>query len=690
MPEDLPPSDSEEEGESTPPNGHQPSSSRNGPSSTQHHHISSASQQASGYPPRDPRSQQPPSSREVEQYRLKGVKSPPIRESDQHRPDTQLSQTASSPSRDGHVSSSSTVAYPPSRRNTQEHTPPKDSSLYRSSSRRNAQEYTPPSDSSPHRSSSRRNPQEYTPPSDDQRRPSALSQVHTHDDRNRRERDRDRDRERERGRRRGSDSDEQDHEAFSGKRDLHPTFSPAIVRTPKYYSERTSTPNNATPTKSSSTRRASDGPGAPPQNTVLPALTRVIQENVPSILSPLIGATPRPSSATMPGLDRVPRGELSSSSSSSSPSSSKDRPSRSHSRTHSRSSSLSKADDKPRRSLQRSGTITPRTMSPTHYDEQPHPPTYYSSSSSASMQQPPRTVGRSQTFPSLDPVSENPHSYTRDSRESREPRNPPANISRASDAVKDQARSHGRTVGRSYTDPQPFYNPSRATSPLRARSPTRALSPPRSATPSRSSSRVPSRSHTPSSSAVIVPPVPVPPLPVEASHRHRAPSSVPRKMTVRKGYWNRRGDCLTPDRKYFVRAPPKYQYPKEFSHYNERDFFRYDGKKYAWNPDMKEYPESLSFHGRPPRYPFESVCASFITSENLPDPCYSSFSSSKLTNPTFGGHTKSTVCSMAIVTSDRAHDPVIFHVYVSYLSNLAVSISPRHMPRSRLPPMCVR
>ncbi|KAF9788597.1 hypothetical protein BJ322DRAFT_1106575 [Thelephora terrestris] len=604
VPEDLPPSDSEEEGESTPPNGHRPPSSRNDPNSTHRHHISSASQQALGYPPRDPNSQQHPSSREAEQYRLKGVKSPPIRESDQHRPDTQLSQKTSSPLRDGPVSSSSTAAYPSSRRNTQEQTPSKDSSLYRSSSRRNAQEHTPPSDSSPHRSTSRRNTQEYTPPSDDQRRPSTLSQVHTHDDRNGRERDRDR--ERENGHRRSSDSDEQAHEAFSGKRDLHPTFSPAIVRTPKYYSERTSTPSNATPTKSSSMRRASDGPGVPPQNTVLPALNRIIQENVPSVLSPLIGATPRPSSATMPGLDKVSRGELSSSSSSSSPSSAKDKSSRTHSRNHSRSSSLSKADERPRRSLQRSDTITPRTMSPTHYEEQPHPPVYHSSSSSASMQQPSRTVGRSQTYPSLDPVSENTYPSTRDSREGRESRNPPANISRASDAVKDLARSQGRTVGRSYTDPQPFYNPSRATSPLRARSPTRALSPPRSATPSRSSSRAPSRSHTPTSSAVVVPPGPVPPLPVEASHRYRSPSSAPRKITVRRGYWNRRGDCLTSDRKSFVRAPPKYQYPKEFSHYNEREFYRYDGKKYARTPEMKECPESLSYHGRPPRYPFES------------------------------------------------------------------------------------
>lgn len=592
VPEDLPPSD-EDEDESTPPNGHQRSSSRDDPNSTRHHHISSASQQALGYPPQDPKSRPYSSSREVEQYRLKGVKSPPVRESDQHRPETQPPQRTSSPSR---------AAYSSSRRNPHEHTPPKDSTSYYSSSMRNSHEYTPPSDSSPHRSSSRRNPQEYTPPSDDQRRPSALSQMHTHDDRSRRECERDREKEKER--RKASDSDEQEREAFSGNRELHPTFSPAIIRTPKYYSERTSTPNNATPTKPSSTRRASDGPGVPPHGNVVPPLSRVLQDDAPSFLSPLIGATPRPSSTTMPALDKISRGEHSSSSSSSSPSPLRDRSSRSHSRNHSRSSSLSKADDKSHRSLQRSDTITSRTTSPPPYDERSHPPSFYLSSSSSSMQQSSRGVSRSQTYPSLGSVSENPYSSTRrDSCDGRESRNPPASISRASDAVKNLARSNSRKVGRSYTDPEPSYNPTRATSPLRARSPTRALSPPRSATPSRSSSRAPSRSHTPTSSAVVVPPVPAPPLPTDASHRYRP--SAPGKVIVRQGFWNRRGDCLTPDRKYFVRAPREHQNPRELSRYPEYDFMRYDGKTIAGDSRMKEYPDSLSKHGRPPRYPFQ-------------------------------------------------------------------------------------
>jgi hypothetical protein len=526
------------------------------------------------------------------------------------------------------VNSPSTVAHPSSRRNPHEHTPPKDSSLYGSSSRRSAQEYTPPSDSSPHRSSSRRNPQEYTPPSDD-----------------RSGRERERERRKEKGHRRTSDSDEHEHEAFSGKKDLHPTFSPAIVRTPKYYSERTSTPSNGTPTKSSSTRRASDGP---PNGTVAPPLSRMLQDNVPAMLSPLIGATPQPSSATMPSLDRVSRGELSSSSSSS-PSSSKDRSSRSQSRNHSRSSSLSKVEDKPLRSLQRSDTITPRTMSPARYDERPNAPTYYSSSSSATVHQSSRSVGRSQTYPSLDPVSENPHSSARrDSYDGRESRNPPASISRASDAVRDLARSDSRTVRRHQTEPQPSYHRDRTTSPLRTRSPTRPLSPLRSATPSRSSSRVPSRSHTPTSSAVVVPPYPVPPLPADASHRYRSSSSVPRKVTVRQGYWNKRGDFLTSDREHIVRAPSKYQYPRELSYHHEHHFSRYDGKTILWSHRMKDHPDSVSKHGRPPKYTFDQVRGSCVFIDNPSDPYCSSFSTSKLTSPTFGpqNHINSTLCSI--------------------------------------------
>jgi hypothetical protein len=93
---------------------------------TSNHHVASALQ-VSRHSSQDSKAQPPYGSQEVEQYRSKGGKSPPIRESDQqHRPETQSSPTTPSPSRQGYQNSSSTVAYPSSssRRNTQERTPP--------------------------------------------------------------------------------------------------------------------------------------------------------------------------------------------------------------------------------------------------------------------------------------------------------------------------------------------------------------------------------------------------------------------------------------------------------------------------------------------------------------------------------------------------------------------------------------
>ena len=144
---------------------------------------------------------------------------------------------------------------------------------------------------------------------------------------------------------------------------------------------------------------------------------------------------------------------------------------------------------------------------------------------------------------------------------------------------------------------------------MRNLSPPRPPSPPRSSTPSRSSSRAPSRSHTPTSSGVIVPLLPVPPLPADVSRTYHF---APRKVRVRQGFWNRRGDCATPDGRYFVHAPPEHQNPPELSHLHQYHFSSYDGKTIAWDRRMKEYPDSLSKHGQPARYPYEYVRASFI------------------------------------------------------------------------------
>jgi hypothetical protein len=151
--------------------------------------------------------------------------------------------------------------------------------------------------------------------------------------------------------------------------------------------------------------------------------------------------------------------------------------------------------------------------------------------------------------------------------------------------------------------------PSRPLSPLRDTPPSRPLSPLRYTAPPTPPRRVPARLHIPTSSGAIVPPIPVPPLPADASHRYR---SAPRKVKVRQGFWNRHGDCATPDGRYFIRAPPEHQNPPELAHLHQYHFSSYDGRTIAWDRRMKEYPDSLSKHGQPARYPYEYVRASFI------------------------------------------------------------------------------
>lgn len=90
------------------------------------------------------------------------------------------------------------------------------------------------------------------------------------------------------------------------------------------------------------------------------------------------------------------------------------------------------------------------------------------------------------------------------------------------------------------------------------------------------------------------------------------------------------------DGKYFVRAPPKHQYPRELSRYHDHDYTRFDGKTIAWERGMKEFPDSLPRHGRPPRYPFERVRGSFVITDNISDLRSSSFVTSKSRSLTFG------------------------------------------------------
>lgn len=84
----------------------------------------------------------------------------------------------------------------------------------------------------------------------------------------------------------------------------------------------------------------------------------------------------------------------------------------------------------------------------------------------------------------------------------------------------------------------------------------------------------------------------------------------PQYKRLRRGFWNRRGDHITP-LGYIVYAPPDMAFPDELKGYPE------DGKGYKddfgmiaqYDPDRPELPESLPRHGQPPVHPYSEVCA---------------------------------------------------------------------------------
>jgi hypothetical protein len=77
--------------------------------------------------------------------------------------------------------------------------------------------------------------------------------------------------------------------------------------------------------------------------------------------------------------------------------------------------------------------------------------------------------------------------------------------------------------------------------------------------------------------------------------------------SVRRGYWNHRGDHLTPDG-YLVFPPPYMLYPEELSTYPFEDVGYQDHSgqfiAYVRRPEL---PQSVSKYGNPPERPYESV-----------------------------------------------------------------------------------
>ena len=76
---------------------------------------------------------------------------------------------------------------------------------------------------------------------------------------------------------------------------------------------------------------------------------------------------------------------------------------------------------------------------------------------------------------------------------------------------------------------------------------------------------------------------------------------------VRRGYWNRRGDHLTPDG-HIVFPPPNMQYPEELRMYPfENEGYQDHSGLFIAYIRRPELPQSLPKHGNPPERPYESV-----------------------------------------------------------------------------------
>ena len=110
---------------------------------------------------------------------------------------------------------------------------------------------------------------------------------------------------------------------------------------------------------------------------------------------------------------------------------------------------------------------------------------------------------------------------------------------------------------------------------------------------------------------------PLPPPPVERANPEasRPPAQEPSPpryaRKVRVGFWNRRGDYLTPN-SYVVYAPHHRAYPEELRDYPvEREGYRDQfGSFVSWREERPELPTSLPSRGRPPAQPYESVSPS--------------------------------------------------------------------------------
>ncbi|PCH44955.1 hypothetical protein WOLCODRAFT_139346 [Wolfiporia cocos MD-104 SS10] len=384
-------------------------------------------------------------------------------------------------------------------------------------------------------------------------------------------------------------------EAFSSKRELRTTFSPSIIRTPDHYS----VPSN----HRTSSRRASYD-DAPSLSTPVPSSHRA---NNGYISGPLVSTSNRRASTDDTN--------YSSSRSSTLP--------RSNSSTYafdsvagSRSNSLSNPQPSALEGGPSAPPDAPSLAFLTNFSEElegllspligvPRP----SGGSSPSE----RDVARSQTYPppsGFEPIPEDravsqPRiSHHGESLATSHVRTP--SHSRASSrSTHTTPESGARQIARSHSYP---LVESPASSPI---SPTAATRP----SPSRARSRGPSPSRTAHASHNPLPPPPMPSYYQTSTASTAASASATQSRaatyrTVRKGFWNCRGDHLLVENNgtFIVYAPHNKASPRELAQYPSplEGFMDHHGHRAGYDPSVPELPESLPRHGEPPLRPYDS------------------------------------------------------------------------------------
>ncbi|OSD08173.1 hypothetical protein PYCCODRAFT_1463401 [Trametes coccinea BRFM310] len=439
-------------------------------------------------------------------------------------------------------------------------------------------------------------------------------------------------------------------EAFSARRELLPTFSPNIVRTPDHYHtsarlpasdrERTPTRHPTTPTPG----RIYPPSSVPTRSNSLNAGSQSSQGNTISANSSLglIAFTDEPDSVLSPLIvpGETPK-ENTSSRSSRNPSPTREesyrRPSRNHSRNPSRNPSPLREDEyyRPEQKVRMCLDYMPDEYNHPVYRKTPH--------NRARTLSPDRDRDRAREREQRDD-----YRRYRETDATPQPgaRTPPAHTPPLSHYMRPspEGRSGGQPISRSQTYPvmsPPPITPQRSKSPQRF-SPVRGQL---QASPSpyhqqASTSPYHQRGYIPAPLNPPPPLIPGPPSPLRHNPLPRPPQTHPYadnllrggtssasaaaaalaaqqqqmapRRSVRYGYWNRRGDHLYIDsrtgHRYVVYAPRHLANPEELRNYpSATEGWRdHHGNFIKYDSTVRELPESLPRHGEAPEQPYSN------------------------------------------------------------------------------------